>query len=309
MILVPVVCQDPPVFQEVRKAGLVPLVLLVLKVCQVFLVHPEKTDSPVTLVPAVCRAMPEDPASPESRAAKVHLARRVTRVTTDFRVCLVSRAQRATQEPQAPRVNLVRRASPASPTRVSRAWTAAMVSTASQAPRERGDPRESAVPPATLWRAFLVDLAPLDRREKKALTGSRARLAHLELQAPKVRRVEVACPACRAVKARKASAVVMELRARLDREATRELLVPLENAETMACPDPQDRLAPRVFPADQVAMEREETRVNQQFSTHRSSRRESVRKEKKAYKDCQDHPASTAVTDLQDQAVLTDFVD
>lgn len=216
MSQVPVVCQDHPVFQEARKAGPVPLVLLVLKVCQVYLVHPAKTDSPAILVPAVCLAMPEDPASPESQAAKVHLARRVTRVTTDFRACLVLRAQRATQEPQAPRVNLVRRESPASPTRVSRAWTAAMVSTASLAPRERGDPRESAVPPATLWRASLVDPAPWDRREKKASTDSRAHLALLELQAPKARRVEVACPACRALKARKASAVVMEDRARLD---------------------------------------------------------------------------------------------
>lgn len=85
--------------------------------------------------------------------------------------------------------------------------------------------------------------------------------------------------------------------------------MPLENAETMACPDPQDHLAPRVFPADQAAMGREERRVNQQFSTHTSSRRESVRKEKKAYKDYKDHPASTAVTDLQGLMVLTDFVD
>lgn len=306
---VPVVYQDHLVFQEDRKAWPVPLDLPVLKGRQVSLVHPEKTDSPATLVLAVYREMPEDPACPASQAVKVRLGLRVTRVTTDFQACLVSTALRATQEPQVPRVNLVRRESPASPTRVSRAWMAATVSMASLAQREKGDPRESAVLPVTLWREFLVDPAPLDRREIKATTGYPAHLAHLELQAPKARRVAVACPACRALKAKKVSAVVTEHRARLEREATMEFRVPLENAETTAYPDHQDRLARRVFPAGQAATESGETRVNRQFLTHLSSRRESARKEKRAYQDSQDPPASTAVTDLQDLPVLTECVD
>lgn len=297
------------VFQEVRKAWLVQLDLLVLKVLKVCLVHPEKMDSPVTLVHVVYREIPEDLASLASRAAKAHLALRVTRVTTDFLACLASRALREVQELLAPRVNLVRRASPASPTRVSKAWMAATVSMASLEPREKGDPRESAVPPVTLWREFLVDPAPLDRREIKALTDYPERLEHLELQAPKVKRVEAVCPACLALKARKVSAAVTEHRARPEREVTRVPRVLLEIAETTAFPDHRDRLEPRAFPVGQAATESAERRVNRHISTQISSRRESVRKEKRAYRDPQDHPASTAVTELRGLPVLTECVD
>lgn len=263
-----VVCQDHLVFQEDLKAWPVPLDLLVLKVRQVYLVHPEKMDSPVTLVLVVYREIPEDLAYPAYQDAKVHLDLRVTRVTTDFQACLVLMAQQATREPQVPRVNLVRRASPASPTRVSKAWMEAMVSMAFLEPREKGDLKESAVPPVTLWREFLVDPVPLDLREIKATTDYPVHLAHLELQAPKVRREEVAHPACRALRARKVSVVVMEHRVRLEREAMMEFRVPLENAEMTAYPDHQDHLAPRVFPAGQAGMENGEKRVNRQFSTH-----------------------------------------
>lgn len=303
------VSQDHQVYQGVPKAEPVPLDLPALKVYKVFPVHQEKTDSPATSGPVVCRVPPEVPASLVSQGARAHRAPRAVRVTTACQAFRVSKVVRASRVLLDPKANLDPRASLASPTLASRAWTEATGSMASQETRESRGRRESGALPVTPGTAFPVDQAPWAPRVTRASTGSLVYLAHLELPVPKAKRVAVACHAYPEPKAKRVSADGMDHLVLPERGVWRDPREAPENAETTDYLDLPGRLALRASLEGQGGMESVERRVNRRSSIRPSFRQASDRKVTRVCPGLRVHPVSTDGMDLQDRQDLMDFVD